>query len=429
MSRISRRLLYAVFLPALLHVHSAQAQQVLTLESLLEEVHSTNPSLLAARLNAEALATRPRQVSSLPDPTVSASYRPLAVGGFDGVLPAQIEIRQMIPYPGKLRLAGDAARYGAEMAAYESDELFLELAYEVKASFYEVFMLQQHEHHIHAFQRQLDDFEQAATIRYEVGAGPQQAILKAQLERNTLARKLLEISAERRMHIERLARLVNRPDLIAQWDQVLLERASLDLDPALRPEDALVERPEVKAVEAGLNMADAEIAMAKREYLPDFMVGAGIMDMMGSDAGVMPLEKVGSRVGIEFGIVLPLWKGRRDAALEEARLRRRAFEARYEAVQTEIKTEWNELQNRLFENEKALALFRETLMPQAETTLEATLSAYTTGRADFLDLLDARRMILDVDMEYEHTYADYLQTRARLERTAGVMSGSGVAAR
>ena len=429
MNRKYRRLLAAAALLILTAPGSLHAQEhsldshggpLLSLEALLQEVRTQNPTLLSARLEAAALATRPRQVSALPDPSAGLSYRPFAVSGFDGIAPARLEVQQMIPYPGKLRLAGDAARFGAEMAAYDTDELLLELEYQVKESFYELFMIQQHEHHIRDFQSQLEDFEMAAASRYEVGEGMQQDILRAQLDRNFFTRRLLELAAMRREHLEHLARLVNRPDLVQERDQIVLERAPLDPPAALTPEMAVEGRAELKAIDAGIKMAEAEVAMAKREYLPDFMLGAGIMDMMPENGGVMPLTNLPQRFGIEFGLVIPLQRGRRDAALEEARLKRQAFDARREAVETEIRTEVNDLRYQLEQHAEALALYRDTLMPQAETTLEATMSAYTTGRADFLDLLDARKMILDVDMEYEHSYADYLKARARLERTAGM---------
>jgi cobalt-zinc-cadmium efflux system outer membrane protein len=391
---------------------------VLSLERLLADVRAANPTLRAARLEAQALATRPRQVSALPDPSFGISYRPFAVGGFDGVVPGQVAFQQMIPFPGKLRLAGEAAAYGAEMAALETNELLLDLTYQAKESYFELFRIQEQDRLIEAFQAQLDDFEKAAAAKYEVGTGLQQAILKAQLEKNTLARQRLDLSAMRRMHVERLARLTNQPDLAARQGQLALERPFL-APRAADPSEALLTRPEVKALQAGLSMADAEIAMARREYLPDFMVGAGIMDMMGVEGEAMPLDNLGRRFGIEFGVVIPLQRGKRDAAVKEARLRRQQYEARLEAARTMIKTEFNDLQNRLAEDRRALDLYEQTLVPQAETTLEATLSAYTTGRTDFLDLLDAERMLFDLKMDYEETYADYVKTRAGLDRVLG----------
>src|SRR5690606_19786121 len=146
---------------------------------------------------------------------------------------------------------------------------------------------------------------------------------------------------------------------------------------------------EVRAMEAGVQMAETEIARAHRAYRPDFMVGIGFMDMM-MPGDVAPLDDLGSRFGIEIGLSLPLRRKGRDAALAEARIRRDAFEARLEAADTRIRTEIQDLQHRLDAQREALNLYENSLIPQAETTLEATLSAYTTGRTGFLDLLDAQ---------------------------------------
>ena len=71
--------------------------------------------------------------------------------------------------------------------------------------------------------------------------------------------------------------------------------------------------------------------------------------------------------------------------------------------------------------QRRLDLFDRALIPQAETTLEATLSAYTTGRTDFLDLLDAERTLFNLRLDQTETYTRYLKTTAALERTLGVL--------
>ena len=67
-------------------------------------------------------------------------------------------------------------------------------------------------------------------------------------------------------------------------------------------------------------------------------------------------------------------------------------------------------------------LYREALIPQAETTLGATLSAYTTGRTDFLNLLDSERVLYTIETGYEDTFARYLKSIAMLERVLGIGS-------
>ena len=71
---------------------------------------------------------------------------------------------------------------------------------------------------------------------------------------------------------------------------------------------------------------------------------------------------------------------------------------------------------------RQLALFRETLIPQAETSFESTLSAYNTGTASFLELLDAERTLFTLRLDEAATSARYLQTLAALERALGVAS-------
>lgn len=391
---------------------------VLELNALIAEARENNPVLRAMRIEAEAMATQPRQVSALPDPTVMAAYRPFAIGGIDGALPSGVQARQMIPYPGKRRLAGQAAEYGAEVAYHEASTMAYDIEYQIKEAFYELYRLQEQDRLIAEFQEQIKGFEEAATVKYEVGSGMQQSILKAQLEKNTLARKRLDIAAVKRDLVARMARLVNRPDLAAQ--PVLLERPALGFTDPASPEEALSQVPEAAAIRSGMDQAETEIARARNEYLPDFMVGIGFMDMMAMDAKAAPLDNLGKRLSIEAGIVIPLQRGKRDAMLEEARLKRAELDARYEALRTQIETEYNGLKYRLAEEAKAIVMYTDTLIPRAQLTLEATISAYTTGRTDFLDLLDAERMLFDLQMDYEETYASYLKTRAMLERTLGI---------
>src|SRR5690606_11358426 len=61
------------------------------------------------------------------------------------------------------------------------------------------------------FQDELRGFEEAAAVRYEVGTGTQEAVLKAQLEKHTLAQQRLDLQRQQRSAVETLARLTNVP--------------------------------------------------------------------------------------------------------------------------------------------------------------------------------------------------------------------------
>ena len=215
----------------------AQTSDTLTLDldALIAEALAENPDLRALRLEAEALATRPDQVSELPDPTVNFGYRPLAIGDLSGAAPAHLSVQQAFPFPGKRRLDREIAERAAEVSALTAEEQALELVYLLRVSYFELWRIQEQDRLIRQFQEQVADFEQSAARQYEVGTGLQQAILKAQLEQNTLARRRLDLAAERRRHLERLARLTNRPALAS-------DPAAL-ADPVAAPERPAADQP------------------------------------------------------------------------------------------------------------------------------------------------------------------------------------------
>jgi len=70
----------------------------------------------------------------------------------------------------------------------------------------------------------------------------------------------------------------------------------------------------------------------------------------------------------------------------------------------------------------ALRLYRTRLLPQAETTVESTLTAYTTGQTDFLTLLDAERVRFELRLAEAEAEARTLIALARLARAVGVAS-------
>lgn len=378
-----------------------------------------HPAVRASRIDAEAMATRPAQVGALPDPTISAGYRPFAIGSATGVLPAQFMAEQMIPYPGKLTAVADVERLAARAAAEEPRIMALDLMQEIQEAYYTLYRIQEQDRLASEFILRLRDFEEAATVRYEVGQDPQMPILKAQVERLALERKRLNYAAERRTALESLARLTNLPDL-ASASEVALVSPNMDLELDLSIDSALTRRPEAAALRLSQQQAGREIEMARLEYRPDFMIGVGLMDMPVMDERVRPLSSPAERFAVQVGIVVPLQTGKRRAAIQEATIKRQAIDARLEALETEIETSVQALYASLRQDSEALRLYETALIPQAEAALQSTLSAYTTGQAEFLELLDSERMLYDMRMEREMTLERFAMSRARLERTLGV---------
>ncbi|MYD18677.1 MAG: TolC family protein [Rhodothermaceae bacterium] len=397
------------------------ADSLLRLGDLLAEVRTHNPLLQASNLEAKALATRSAQISALPDPSVTIAYRPVPILTARGTIRSQWSIEQEIPYPGKLGLQGSIADLTAEIKRFATADLEEALLLQVKQSYIELYRIQQQELRILAFTDRLRNFEEAAATRYEVGAGVQQAILKTQLEKNSLSRLQLELSIERRTATEALARLLNRPVSAESRVAVTVEAPShVEFDAIDLLEVALSQRPEINALGTAAKRADKEIELARKQFKPNLRFGITYFDVGRAD--VPPTASGRDALGINATISIPLQRNRLRAQLEEARVRRSHVHVRQEAITTSIATQVADLMHQLRGEARQLELFEEALIPQAETALQATLNSYATGRTDFLDLLDSERTLFSLGMSFDNTLARYLRAAAALERALGVDS-------
>src|SRR5690242_19224117 len=93
-----------------------------SLSALLDEASRNNPEILGARRGWQAASQVPTQVSTLPDPQVTfqsfsvGSPRPFAGFSNNDFAYIGFGVSQDIPYPGKLKLKGEAARQDAAIS-------------------------------------------------------------------------------------------------------------------------------------------------------------------------------------------------------------------------------------------------------------------------------------------------------------------------
>ena len=69
--------------------------------------------------------------------------------------------------------------------------------------------------------------------------------------------------------------------------------------------------------------------------------------------------------------------------------------------------------------ERKAGLYSATLVPQARSALNVARQSYETGAADFLNLIDAQRVLLEFEFEHQRALANREQARARIELLVG----------
>ena len=69
--------------------------------------------------------------------------------------------------------------------------------------------------------------------------------------------------------------------------------------------------------------------------------------------------------------------------------------------------------------QRKISLFRDTLTPLARNSLVVAEQAYKTGQSDFLELIDAQRLLLEIQLSYLRSVADREQRLAQIEKVIG----------
>jgi outer membrane protein TolC len=85
-----------------------------------------------------------------------------------------------------------------------------------------------------------------------------------------------------------------------------------------------------------------------------------------------------------------------------------------------ISSEVNDALLKVESAKERLKLSRESVIPQAEQTLESALTAYRTGKQEFLMLIDIQRMLVMAKLDYHMAIMTLLDSQSRLERAVGL---------
>jgi outer membrane protein TolC len=169
-------------------------------------------------------------------------------------------------------------------------------------------------------------------------------------------------------------------------------------------------RPDLKALADHLAAEQAALALAQKEYCPDF-------EVMGAFDTFWQEQPLRAQVGVRVN--LPVRLARRDAAVHEAMARIAQRQAELARQVDQINFEVRQAYEQVRENERIVRLYEKTILPAAGENVAAARSAYVAGKIPFLSLIEAQRNRVALRERYYEALADSSRHRATLERAVG----------
>jgi outer membrane protein, heavy metal efflux system len=395
----------------------------LTLTQATDLALAENPNLAEMRARADAYAAIPSQVGTLQDPIISFNALNLPIDTFDfsqeAMTQRQFGINQAIPFPGKLGLREEAARYEADAAAKDVDETRFRLLRDVKATWWRVFNLDKAQEIVLRNQKLLRQFVKIAETKYSVGQGLQQDVLLAQLELSKLLDLDLRLKGARRNEVARLNALLSvpadKPALLSQdVDEYLL---------TLQDEQTLYQladefRPVLATQRSKIQASRTRVDLAKKDFYPDFNVGAAYGIRSGNDI------HRGSRadfVTFKLSMNLPIFTDRKQSkAVEQRRSEMMQQTFRLQDLRNFVQADITKALSDYRRARDRFELFKTGILPQARQTVASMLAGYQVNKVDFLNLVSAQVTEYNYEISYWQMLSEANQALARLVAAVGV---------
>ena len=371
------------------------------LSGLIREALAEHPDLRRADAAVRMDEERVPQAGVLPDPSISLGlqndgFQKLQIGRMETSF-YSVAFTQPLPWPGKRALRKEVAALAVDFSDATRVRVQLGLEADVRRG-YAALLLIREQRHLQGQQALfLEQAEQLARTRYEVGQGSQGDLLRAQLERTRLQQAVWSLEAEERSAVAGLNRLRQHEPA----DPIPTTAVLADLpEPAtLAPEAVEARSPELASARATVKQTEKQLELAKLDRRPDFALTAGIMPRGAFD----PMWQVG------ISISLPIYgRTKQQRAVAEHEHHRQGQGSEVESVRTLLRQRTEERTLQITALRRIRDLYREGLLVQSEASFRASLAQYEAGRAPFLGALEALN-------GWVGDQAAFLQTQAQLQ--------------
>ncbi len=409
-------LLSGIILFAVLPV---QADPVLS--GLIDEALKNNPEIQASQARIEAARLRIPQSGSLPDPMFMFGYQN---DGFERYNLGETNdsqwmftLTQQFLFPGKRRLKEDMTARDAESLEAMHELLKLKTAARVKELYYDLFFAHK-TLELYADKRALLDRIESLTLsRYAAGKAMQQDVLMAQTEKYMLLEKEQMTGQRIRSGEAMLSSAIGRyrglplpkPAEPAYQSFPLTIDAVLDM--------AMQHSPELKSRGKMIEAANTRLAMAQKEFYPDFALSGGyfrkggdFMDMWSATATIN----------------LPIYFfTKQKPAVSEAKANIRQADRDLEATRVMIEAALRDNYAMLRTSEKLIDLYQNGLLPRTRQDIEQTLTGYSTGRQEAASVISRVKTMLDYELLYWGQRVEREKSIARMHAITAGSAGEG----
>ena len=362
---------------------------------LLDIAMRANPEISSLEFQIEALNEKEIFVQKLMDPMLAIEYSNVPYNTWkldeNPMSGIQLKLKQTIPFPGKNSKRKAVVESEGQIKIHELEELKLQLKDKVKKAYYQLSLNRELKVVSSKHIALLEDLIKTMINKYEIGKSAQSDILRMTLMKEKLLDDLEDFKQKESEIQATLNSVLNRDVRTFISTESLSLNFDLDLDNLLKT--AIQNRPLLKKIEETSKMKRLVFKLAQRERMPDLTLWAGYR--IRKDIGTMENIDFAS-LGFSFPIPLDM-KGRTKAKMNNAKFMEKGVDEKYKNVVNKISEMLIMATSGLERQKNKISNYNINLIPDAEKVFHSELSSYTTGRANFADLYQAQRQLIQFE--------------------------------
>lgn len=401
----------------------------LMIDELINMALANNQELKAMEAEIRSAEAEIGPAGSLQDPMLGLSAMNVPVDSYslseDNMTGVEVSLRQMIPFPGKRAKLEEAASHLAQAKRELYEQKKWALIQNLKSVYYQLYLAYQTKELLGEQRAILRQLLATSRSQYTTGKMSQAALLNLQVEEASLIDSVLKVESEIKEKSNQLSHLLGHtgPHLMGSPASIT-KKFAFDLKDWT--EDKIAEfvtakSPKLRALRAQVNSQEANLAFAKKGYLPDFELMAGYMFRSPTRMGSEGTDMVSAGVGM----TLPIWAGSKQSEQVKGAVAEKAkAEAEYRDARLMLEHEARAAFAELKEAQNRVKLFEDGLLQLTAQAVASGRSAYLTGKLDYAGLLEALRTQYRTNFAYQEALAELELKLAQLESLAAQSLGA-----
>lgn len=367
-----------------------------SLDSLTQEAYTNNLELQILEKQYQSKLQLALQIAPRPDPEAGIGVFPLPVETRLGAQVTRLSATQMLPQKGMVEAKKALANAKAQPILEQINARKLDLVYQVKTAWLQVYELDKSREIIQRNIRFLKSLEALALVKVETAKANPADVLQVQLKIQALQNELLILKKQREKPLADLKRVLNRSQAVA-----ITVTDSLEFSVLMYQKDSLLaniqaNHPMIKMYELQQEISKRAIEVNALKDQPTFGIGLDYITVIGrNDAD--PVGNGRDIVQLRGMVKIPLYKSQYEAKKQEELIKIEALELQKENTADQFMAVIEKAYT-----DYEMAQLRINLYEQQIKTTQAAIDilkgAYSVDGRKFEELLRLEKEMIDYDL-------------------------------